>query len=130
MFTRELMVRVHEIARGLEGDYAARLALAFRIVKNEVTPTAPEYDFMLGYILSSLVEKAYREGMATLEEMDEVKKMVSTTRSFADVMDNKYVKMVLAKKEEIAEKKFNQSAKPWVKGSKVRLYQNNTFIEL
>lgn len=38
MFTRELMVRVHEIARELEGDYSARLALAFRIVKTEVTP--------------------------------------------------------------------------------------------
>lgn len=130
MFTRELMVKVHAIARELEGDYAARLALAFRIIKREVATTVPEYDFMLGYILSSLVEKAYKEGSATIEEMDEIKKMVSTTRSFADAMTNKYVKMVLAKKEEIAEKKFNQSAKPWVKGSKVRLYQNNTFIEL
>lgn len=40
MFTRELMVKVHEIARELEGDYSARLALAFRIVKTEVS--APE----------------------------------------------------------------------------------------
>ena len=38
MFTRELMVRVHEIARELEGDYSARLTLAFRIVKMEATP--------------------------------------------------------------------------------------------
>lgn len=37
MFTRELMIRVHEIAKELEGDYSARLALAFRIVNTEVT---------------------------------------------------------------------------------------------
>lgn len=34
-FTREMMLRVHEIARELEGDYIARLVLAFREVTKE-----------------------------------------------------------------------------------------------
>ena len=32
MFTSQMMKRVHEIAKGLEGDYSARLVLAFREV--------------------------------------------------------------------------------------------------
>lgn len=127
MFTREMMLKIHEVARTFEGNYSARLALAFRIVKPEATP---EYDFTLAAILSSLVEKAYGADVATFEEMQEVKKMVSTTRTFDYVMNNKFVKMVLAKKDEILEKHFNQNAKPWVKANKVRLYQNNDFIEL
>lgn len=36
MFTKEMMKRVHEIAKGFEGDYSARLALAFReVLKDE-----------------------------------------------------------------------------------------------
>ena len=33
MFTKDLMKRVHEIARGLEGHYHARLSLAFAIIR-------------------------------------------------------------------------------------------------
>jgi hypothetical protein len=35
-FTSEMMIKVHELAKQFEGDYSARLALAFReIAKNE-----------------------------------------------------------------------------------------------
>ncbi|MGL5972068.1 MAG: hypothetical protein ACRCZL_08735 [Cetobacterium sp.] len=37
-FTKEQMVRIHELAKEMEGDYVARLALAFREVANVETP--------------------------------------------------------------------------------------------
>ncbi|MGL5190862.1 MAG: hypothetical protein ACRC7S_14570 [Cetobacterium sp.] len=39
MFTREMMLEIHEVARNLEGDYSARLALAFREVANKELAT-------------------------------------------------------------------------------------------
>ena len=45
MFTSQMMKEVHRIAQELEGDYSARLVLAFReVTKNEETVTFEEYE--------------------------------------------------------------------------------------
>lgn len=45
MFTSQMMKEVHRIAANLEGDYSARLVLAFReVTKNEEVVTFEEYE--------------------------------------------------------------------------------------
>ena len=68
MFTRDLMKRIHEIARGLEGHYHARLSLAFAIIKKgdvevmtieeKIQEIIKEYDFSEKFSKTSYNKKA------------------------------------------------------------------------
>ncbi len=128
MFTSQMMKKVHEIARGLEGDYSARLVLAFREVLNtkefELEGTEKQVAWatdlrvkMLGMLVEELERNyfdrvnAQRKAMLTVlvEELAEVK----TAKFFIDnrnVKQNEIVNTLLAafdfnnRKAEIIEK--------------------------
>ena len=79
MFTSEMMKRVHEIASNLEGDYSARLVLAFREVLNtkefELEGTEKQIAWatdlrakMLGMLVEELERNYFLERISSLEE--------------------------------------------------------------
>ena len=113
MFTSEMMKRVHEIASNLEGDYSARLVLAFREVLNtkefELEGTEKQIAWatdlrakMLGMLVEELERNYFnrvneqRKAMLTVlvEELSEVK----TAKFFIDnkdVKSNEIVNLLL-----------------------------------
>ncbi len=68
MLTKDLMKRVHEIARGLEGHYHARLSLAFAIIRKgevkemtveeKIQEIITEYDYSEKFSKNSYNKKA------------------------------------------------------------------------
>lgn len=128
MFTSQMMKRVHEIARGLEGDYSARLVLAFREVlkSDEIVLEGTEKQVawaldlrvkMLAMLLEELELNYFnrvneqRKAMLTvlIEELSEVKTAVFFIDN-RNVKQNEIVNTLLAafdfnnRKAEIIEK--------------------------
>ena len=68
MFTSQMMKRVHEIAKELEGDYSARLVLAFReVTKNEELTNWDVVD-----IIEAIAEAKYGKADVTTNTNKEV----------------------------------------------------------
>ena len=60
MFTKDLMKKVHEIARSLEGHYHARLSLAFSIIRKGVKKIAEKVVDISKFLTNAKeTEKAY-----------------------------------------------------------------------
>ena len=93
MFTSEFMKRVHEIARELEGDYSARLVLAFKAIseETEVHEIKIAYDYL---------QEVKANSDKKMPVMRAKKAFEATYKAFGYWFEQKGSERVLAKKVE------------------------------
>lgn len=107
-FTSELMKRVHEIAKELEGDYVARLSLAFReVLKNEeLQGSEKQIAWAKDIKAKSNLTEALAKASFCLEFAKNIDKDVAVLISEIEKIMNKYVKlMTLTSAKEIIERR-------------------------
>lgn len=83
--TREEMRRVHELAKEMEGDYVARLALAFRSLGKEVAPTLEGTEKQVAYA-TAIREKALKTLAEEMELLEILEKGLVEEKDYFDGM--------------------------------------------